>query len=288
MKPVINYIEVPSKLEEDINRGKTTWRNGKCVMLDEGRHATVYIGHKEETRYDVPPEGEASERQATMAFPVRVKKPLTKAKVVNAAEMQAYALADALEVSSLAASLARKHRENINDLDVKEHDEFIAWVKRELDASGLFTQSETRVDAESPTLGDLVATGRLAARGDTDMTDTQRAKVSRLFPTWDELVAKGEQLPVGTGLQYGGDFYKVVQAHTPQSDWKPSEQHALYAYVSDHEGTQDDPIPYRHWMLLEQGKYYTENGKTYRCTQSPGAGYGSDLEELSQFVEPII
>ena len=133
-----------------------------------------------------------------------------------------------------------------------------------------------------------MAIGRLAARGDTDMTDTQRAKVSRLFPTWDELVAKGEQLPAGTGLQYGGDFYKVVQAHTPQSDWKPSEQHALYAYVSDHEGTQDDPIPYRHWMLLEQGKYYTENGKTYRCTKSSGAGYGSDLEELSQFVEPII
>lgn len=288
MKPVINYIEVPSKLEEDINRGKTTWRNGKCVMLDEGRHATVYIGHKEETRNDVPPEGETVERQATMAFPVRVKKPLTKAKAVNAAEMQAYALADALEVASLAASLARKHRENINDLDVKKHDEFIAWVKRELDASGLFTQSETRVDAESPTLGDLVAIGRLAARGDTDMTDTQRAKVSRLFPTWDELVAKGEQLPAGTGLQYGGDFYKVVQAHTPQSDWKPSEQHALYAYVSDHEGTQDDPIPYRHWMLLEQVKYYTENGKTYRCTKSPGAGYGSDLEGLSQFVEPII
>lgn len=288
MKPVINYIEVPSKLEEDINRGKTTWRNGKCVMLDEGRHATVYIGHKEETRNDVPPEGETVERQATMAFPVRVKKPLTKAKAVNAAEMQAYALADALEVASLAASLARKHRENINDLDVKKHDEFIAWVKRELDASGLFTQSETRVDAESPTLGDLVAIGRLAARGDTDMTDTQRAKVSRLFPTWDELMAKGEQLPAGTGLQYGGDFYKVVQAHTPQSDWKPSEQHALYAYVSDHEGTQDDPIPYRHWMLLEQVKYYTENGKTYRCTKSPGAGYGSDLEGLSQFVEPII
>lgn len=288
MKPVINYIEVPSKMEEDINRGKTTWRNGKCVMLDEGRHAMVYIGHKEETRHDVSTEGEASEWQATMAFPVRVKKPLTKAKAVNAAEMQAYALADALEVASLAASLSRKHRENINDLDVKEHDEFIAWVKRELDASGLFTQSETRVDAESPTLGDLVSIGRLAARGDTDMTDTQRAKVSRLFPTWDELVAKGEQLSAGTGLQYGGDFYKVVQAHTPQSDWKPSEQHALYAYVSDHEGTQADPIPYRHWMLLEQGKYYTENGKTYRCTKSPGAGYGSDLEGLSQFVEPVI
>ena len=82
---VINYVEVPATQQEDINQGKTTWRDGKYVMLDEGRHVTLYIGHREETRHEVSPEGETTERQVTLAFPVRVEKPLTKDKAVNAA-----------------------------------------------------------------------------------------------------------------------------------------------------------------------------------------------------------
>lgn len=98
---------------------------------------------------------------------------------------------------------------------------------------------------------------------------------------------KGEPLPVGTELQDGGEFYRVIQAHTPQADWKPSTEHALYAYVSPHEGTEDDPIPYRHWMLLEAGKYYTEYGVMYKCTQSLGVGYDSDLSGLAAFVTVV-
>ena len=284
---VINYIEVPATEEQDINRGKTTWREGKCVMVDEGVHVMLYIGHKTETATRM--EGEESvEYERTVAFPVRLAKPLTKAAAVNAAEMQAYALADAAAVASFNASLARKWRENINDKEVSEHDEFIKWVKNELRKTGLFAASESRVDETAPTLSDLVTLGTaLARQSDSVLTETQKAKVFRLFPTWDELLKKGEPLPVGTELQDGGEFYRVIQAHTPQADWKPAEQHALYAYVSPHEGTEDDPIPYRHWMLLEAGKYYTEYGVTYKCTQSLGVGYDSDLSGLAAFVTVV-
>lgn len=120
-----------------------------------------------------------------------------------------------------------------------------------------------------------------------NLTDDEAFRVKSLYPDFTERI--GKQLPAGFRLQDGGKLYKVIQAHTAQADWKPSETPALYGLVTEsHAGTLEDPIPYRHWMLLEQGKYYTENGKTYRCTKSPGAGYGSDLEGLSQFVEPII
>lgn len=51
--------------------------------------------------------------------------------------MSAYKLSSALEVASLSASLARKFRDNPDDPEVKEHDEFISWVKTELDNIGL-------------------------------------------------------------------------------------------------------------------------------------------------------
>lgn len=287
MGKVINYIEVPSTEEQDINRSKNTWRGGRCVMTDEGRHVTIYFGHKTETATRM--EGEESvEYERTVAFPVRLAKPLTKAGVINAAEMQAYALADAVAVASFNASLARKWRENINDIEVSEHDTFIAWVKDELRKTGLFTASTTKVDETLPTMADLVTLGRSLARSaDSGLTDTQKAQVCRFFPTWDELLKKGEQLPAGTELQYGGDYYKVIQAHTPQADWKPSEQHALYAYVSSHDGTLDDPIPYRRWMLLEKGKYYTQFDVLYLCTTDSIVGYDEDLAGLAALVTVV-
>ena len=91
MGKVINYIEVPATEQDDINRGKTTWKEGKCVMMDEGAHATLYLGHRTETVYDDAPDGVTASREAVFAFAVRVAKPLSKASAINAAEMQAYA-----------------------------------------------------------------------------------------------------------------------------------------------------------------------------------------------------
>lgn len=285
MKESLNYVEVPLTRDDDANKGKTTWRDDKLVLVDEGsRHVTVYIGHVKATVPEPGPDGHVSEREAMAAFPVRVDKPLTREGLINAAVMSAYGLSSAADSASLNAELSRKWRENINDPDVAEHDEFVRWVSDEVDKTGLFAHRVPEVDVSLPTMSDLLELGRSLARSaGTVMTDVQKAKVCRFFPSWEELVKNGEQLPAGTGLQYGGEYYKVIQEHVPQADWKPSEQHALYAYVSSHDGTHDDPIPYRHWMLLEQGKYYTEQGALYLCTQSLPTGYDSDLAGLSQF-----
>jgi hypothetical protein len=42
-----------------------------------------------------------------------------------------------MEVASFTASLARKYRDNPDDAEVREHDEFIAWVKDELSKIGV-------------------------------------------------------------------------------------------------------------------------------------------------------
>lgn len=285
---VINYVEVPATQQEDINQGKTTWRDGKCVMLDEGRHVTLYIGHKEETRHEVSPEGETTEKQVTLAFPVRVEKPLTKDKAINAAEMQAYGLADALAVASLAASMARKWRENINDVDVSEHDTFIRRVKRELDKTGLFTQSASNVDAGKPTLGDMVTLARFVADTDGMLTDEQAVQVKRAYPQWSEYI--GKALKKDKKVNYGELLYKVRQDIAVVLENQPPsiDTAALYEEINEtNAGTKEDPIPYNNNMKLIQGKYYSQYGVTYYCKYGSGQAVHDDLESLKDFVEPV-
>lgn len=285
----VNYIEIPLTQEDDANKGKTVWKDGKCVSIDEGkRHVTVYLAHTKGVRMEYGSDGSVEEKDVMTAFPVRVDKPLTRDKLINAAEMAAYGLASAVDVASLNAALARKWRENINDLDVAEHDAFIRWVKTEIDKLGLFVKSSGKVDEEKPTIADLVAVGTAFARSNsTELSDYQKAKAYRLFPTYESLLEKGKQLQVGTEFQYNGEFYRVIQAHTPQADWKPSVEHALYAYISPHEDTKDDPIPYERMMVLEKGKYYTQYGVTYKCVTDSITGYDADLTELMSLLEIV-
>ena len=128
-----NYIEVPVSQEEDINKGLTTWKDGKCISLDEGEYITVYVDHTSEIIKDE----NGDDKTVMKAYPIRVEKPISRDKLINEAEKQAYGLVTAMDVASFNASLARKSRENEDSEDVKEHDEFISWVKEKLTEVGI-------------------------------------------------------------------------------------------------------------------------------------------------------
>jgi hypothetical protein len=129
----LNKTEVPTTKADDINAAFSTWKDNKCVALDEGSHITYFIGHESESYTDE----QGTEHTRTLAFPIRVAKPTSRDAVINAAEMEAYSLASAMEVASFTASMARKFRENAQDDEVLAHDEFIAWVKVELSKIGV-------------------------------------------------------------------------------------------------------------------------------------------------------
>ena len=92
-------------------------------------------GHGNHTEETITLEN-GSEYTPMKAFPIRVMKPVNRDMAINAAEMEAYCLNSAMEVASFSASMARKHRENSKDQEVKEHDAFISWVKEELTKIG--------------------------------------------------------------------------------------------------------------------------------------------------------
>ena len=64
--------------------------------------------------------------------------------------------------------------------------------------------------------------------GAENLSDTEAIEVPQLFPAW----AVGVEYAKDKRVQYDGKLYKVVQAHTSQSDWTPDKTTALYTEVA--------------------------------------------------------
>ena len=104
----------------------------------------------------------------------------------------------------------------------------------------------------------------LTAAVQTRLAET-KLEVTVLFPEWKPNTAYA----VDERIRYADKLYRVVQAHTSQSDWTPDKTPALFAEVAK-PGQGDspgNPIPYSGNMALVSGKYYSQDGVTYRCTR---------------------
>lgn len=123
------------------------------------------------------------------------------------------------------------------------------------------------------------------------LTPAEALAHKKYYPEWgDENAPMGKQVEPGFRMTYGEDLYEVIQAHALQADWVPGAgTESLYKVVNvEHEGTQDDPIPYNGNMELENGKYYTQDGKTYLCNRDTGQPVYHTLAELiGLYVEEV-
>lgn len=101
-----------------------------------------------------------------------------------------------------------------------------------------------------------------------ELTDEKAAMISLCYDSW----ATDKAYKVGDRVEYNGKLWKCRQAHTPQENWKPSIETASLWEVIDveHAGTLEDPIPYDQTMTVYNGKYYLEDGITYKCVRDSG------------------
>lgn len=71
---------------------------------------------------------------------------------------------------------------------------------------------------------------KLAVKQARQITDDEEAlQVQCLYKQWDKQI--GRELQVGEYIQYEGQLYKVLQAHTVQEGWTPVDAPSLYAKV---------------------------------------------------------
>ena len=150
------------------------------------------------------------------------------------------------------------------------------------EALELEAETET-VQAASSRLADIAKLLTLTVNT-MGLTSTEALAVKSVYPEWEAGIA----VTVGQRYNCDGDLWEVVQAHTTQSDWKPSMQTlSLWKKVqAEHAGTQDDPIPYEQGMALEKDKYYTQYDVTYLCIQSSGA-LVYDLYQIPSLATPL-
>lgn len=111
-----------------------------------------------------------------------------------------------------------------------------------------------------------------------DVDDNTALRMTEFYPEW----TSGQAYTAAYKVQYGGNLWRCMQAHTAQSGWEPSTATAsLWEQICEsHDGTLADPIPYSGNMALENGKYYTQGGVTYLCTRDTGSPVYNALADL--------
>lgn len=102
-------------------------------------------------------------------------------------------------------------------------------------------------------------------------------EVADWFPTWgvDEGFREGDTIKKNTKFQHEGKLYACLQDHTIMPHYYPSintvslyvEVTPEYTDTGEEMGTMENPIPYEGNMVLENGKYYSQEGVTYLCNR---------------------
>jgi hypothetical protein len=122
-----------------------------------------------------------------------------------------------------------------------------------------------------------------------EVDDDTAFRMKSFYPAFDEII--GQTVKQGFKFTHGEKLYKTVQpqltigAHYPPGIGTES----LYTEICEtHDGSKYDPIPYSGNMALENGKYYTQDGVTYRCIRDTGNPVYSNLSDLvGLYVETI-
>lgn len=110
-----------------------------------------------------------------------------------------------------------------------------------------------------------------------ELSAVEALEVVDWFPTWgvDEGFREGDTITKNTKFKYEGKLYACLQDHVIMPHYYPSINTAsLYVEVTpeyndqgEELGTLEKSIPYDGNMVLENGKYYSQDGVTYLCNR---------------------
>ena len=122
----------------------------------------------------------------------------------------------------------------------------------------------------------------------TDISNTEALDYAVIVYDFEHYI--GQELAQGKIVSHDGNLWRVRQAHTAQENWQPSlDSASIWEIIEvEHEGTEADPIPYVVPMEIFNGKYYTEEGKTYLCNRDSGTALSHPLSTLvGLYVEQV-
>lgn len=114
--------------------------------------------------------------------------------------------------------------------------------------------------------------------------DNTALRMKSYYPTWQELIdTQFTAEKAGYKFTYGDDLYKTIQPKQEfLTNWIPGQgTESIFERIDEtHEGTKEDPIPYKVNMTVYADKYYTEDGILYRCTRDSDIPLQNKASEL--------
>lgn len=126
----------------------------------------------------------------------------------------------------------------------------------------------------------LKRTTELIAQNIKEMNELGLSAVDALevkdwYPKWGVDFKEGDEVKKGFKFQFNNKLYAVLQDHVILADYEPSINTAsLYVEVTpdyndkgEELGTLESPISYDGNMILENGKYYSQDGVAYLCNR---------------------
>lgn len=126
----------------------------------------------------------------------------------------------------------------------------------------------------------LKRTTELIAQNIKEMNELGLSAVDALevkdwYPKWGVDFKEGDEVKKGFKFQFDDKLYAVLQDHVILANYEPSINTAsLYVEVTpdyndkgEELGTLENPISYDGNMILENGKYYSQDGITYLCNR---------------------
>lgn len=96
----------------------------------------------------------------------------------------------------------------------------------------------------------------------SDLSQEELDDLMDLYEDWEV----GESVNVGDIRKYSNKLYRVIQAHTTQSDWTPDIVPALFTKVQPPEVIREIPDPVTAAEKFAKGEKGTWNGKVYEST----------------------
>lgn len=134
---IIHKVNIPNSIEEDFNKERTTWIDGKLVEFDEGNHIIYYIDHTTDTLIDE----DGKEVLTSLAYPIRVEKPVTQEKIIISAVKNTYCLIDDKDINIFQMKLLQADNDSV---EKNEYREFINWINNGLSIAKGITIEEAR------------------------------------------------------------------------------------------------------------------------------------------------
>ena len=214
--------------------------------------------------------------------------PLTSAKVITAVIRESYTQDE--ETALINKFNSYQQGLPVSGDVVTEYTDYLAFVadtKRMVKEWFGESAEVSQTASTAPKLTDMARLLSLTVNTMT-VTDADALQMKSVYPQWDTLIGKAVKKDEKT--QYGGKLWKVVKAHTVAAEHAPGKgTESLYTeIVESAAGTEDDPIPYDNNMELFSGKYYSQDGVTYRCTRDTGQPVYNPLSALvGLYVEAV-